>query len=229
MPATVRSRLVQGMSRTNLFGAIALLAASFLALHGLNRLTVDVELLRIGEQTLWTWVTSTLFAAAALSSLGFMALQRPGRRWPWAAVAGLMLALSADEVATIHERLEADGGSQFSFFLLQPLIALVAVALFVRLMRALERDARVWIALAAGALLLAQAGSTLSAEAQLPHAVNVAQAIAEELLEMLVPAFILAATLPAVWPRVAAGFEPEELEPGFERVDTPEAVRAIRR
>ena len=216
---TVGSRRVQGMRRTTQYGAIALLSVSFLALHGVNRLTVDVELLRIGEQTLWTWVTSTLFFAGALSAFGFMAMQRPGKRWPWGAVAGLMLALSADEVATIHERLEAEGGSQLSFFLLQPLIALAAVALFVRLMRALERDARAWIALAAGALLLAQVGSTLSAEAQLPHAINVAQAIAEELLEMLVPAFILAATLPAVWPRVAAAFELGALDAELEAGD----------
>ena len=202
--------------------AIGALAASFLALHGLNRVTVDIEILRIGEQTLWTWVTSTLFAASAVAALGFMALQRPGRRWPWGAVAGLMLALSADEVATIHERLEADAGSDFSFFLLQPLIALAAVALFVRLMRAVDRDARVWITLAAAALVLAQAGSTLSAEGDLPKGVNTAQAITEELLEMLVPAFILAATLPALWPRVAAALRSEDPAARPERLDVSE-------
>ena len=209
----MRSRAAQGtVSRKSTLVALAVLAASFLVLHGLSRLTVDAKILRLDEQTLWTWLTSTLFAASALSALGFMALQRPGRRWPWAAVAALMLALSADEVATIHERLETEAGSQFSFFLLQPLIALVAVALFVRVMRALDHEARIWVALAAGALLLAQAGSTLSAEADLPGAANTAQAIAEELLEMLVPAFILAATLPALWPRMAAALRPEDLQ-----------------
>ena len=215
-------------SRTATVIAIGALAASFLVLHGLSRLTVDVEVLRIGEQTLWTWLTSTLFAASALSSLGFMALQPPGRRWAWAAVAALMLVLSVDEVATVHEQLEDEVGSQFSFFLLQPLLALAAVALFVRLMRALDREARLWVALAAAALVLAQAGSTLSAEAGLPEAANTAQAIAEELLEMLVPAFILAATLPAVWPRVRGALEPDAPEEGVGRAE-PLAPRSITR
>lgn len=192
------------VGRTAAAVAIGALAASFLALHGLSRLTIDLQILRLSEQSLWTWVTSTLLAASALSAFGFMALQRPGGRWPWAAVAALMLALSADEVATVHERLESSGGARFSFFLLQPLVALAALALFARLARAVDRDARIWIALAAGALLLAQAGSSVSAEADLPEAATVAQAIAEELLEMLMPAFILAATLPAVWPRVVS-------------------------
>lgn len=200
-------------NRKGVVAAIALLAGSFLVLHGANRVTFDFELLRIGEQTLWTWVTSMLFAASALTAFGFMALQRPGARWPWGAVGGLMLVLSADEVAAVHERLEAEAGSGFSFFVLQPLIALAAVVLFVRLMRALEHDARVWVGLAAGALVLAQAGSTISAELELARALNTGQAIAEELLEMLVPAFILAATLPAVWPRVAAAFDRHTLEP----------------
>ena len=221
--------LMVAVSRSTAFVAIGLLAASFLSLHGLNRVTLDFELLRIGEQTLWTWVTSILFAASALAAAAFMALQRPGRRWPWAAVAALMLALSADEIMTIHERLEDETGSQVSFFLLQPLIAIAAVALFVRLMRALDGDARFWIALAAGALVLAQAGSTLSAEAELPGALNTAQAIAEELLEMLVPAFILAATLPALWPRLAAALELDAVEPGLGRVDEGETARLTRR
>ena len=217
-----------GISPSTAVMAIGLLAASFLALHGLNRVTFDFELLRIGEQTLWTWVTSILFAASALAAAAFTSLQGPGRRWPWAAVAGLMFALSADEIMAIHERLEADGGSQLSFFLIQPLIAIAAVALFVRLMRALGRDARVWAALAAGALVLAQVGSTLSAEAQLPNAVNVGQAIAEELLEMLVPAFILAATLPALWPRLVAALELEPLDRGRGRLDAVETSRVTR-
>jgi hypothetical protein len=152
-------------------------------------------------------VTSTLFAASALTAFGFMALQPPAARWPWATMGALMLALSADEVAAVHERLE-EASSDLSFLVLQPMIALAAVALFVRMIRTLERDARAWIALAAAALVLAQIGSTIVAELEVPNAVNVGQAIAEELLEMLVPAFILAATLPAVWPRVAAGFDP---------------------
>jgi len=203
---------VRAPDRKDAIAAIALLAGSFLILHGVNRLTFDVWLLRIGEQTLWTWVNSTLFTASALSALAFMALQRPGTRWPWAVVGAFMLALSADEVATVHERLEAEAGSQFSLFVLQPLIALAAVLLFVRLMRALEHDARVWVGLAAVALVLAQAGSTIAAEVELPQAVDTGESIAEELLELLVPAFILAATLPAVWPRVAAALEPAALE-----------------
>ena len=186
---------------------IGVLVVSFLTMHGLNRVTVDAELLRIGEQSLWTWVTSTLFAASALSALGVMVLQVHGARWPWAAMAGLMLALSADEVAVIHERLE-EASSQLSFLVLQPLLALAAVGLFIRLMHALEGDSRGWLGLAAGALVLAQLGSTLVAEIGVPHAVEVGQAISEELLEMLVPAFVLAATLPAVWPRVIDALAP---------------------
>lgn len=219
-------------NRQRAVAAIALLAGSFLVLHGVNRLTVDVWLLRIGEQTLWTWVNTTLFTASALSAFGFMALQRPGARWPWGAVGGLMLLLSADEVATVHERLEAEAGSQFSFFVLQPLIALAAVVLFVRLMRALEHESRVWVGLAAAALVLAQAGSTIVAEVQVAQAVDTGESIAEELLEMLVPAFILTATLPAVWPRVAAAFD--RLDADFPQVDAvepaaPEQLRPRRR
>lgn len=193
--------------RAAVLGPIGVLAVSFLTLHGLNRVTVDAELLRIGEQSLWTWVTSTLFAASAASALGVMVLQGRGARWPWAAMAGFMLALSADEVAAIHERLE-EAGSQFSFLVLQPLLAFAAVALFIRVRRALEGDSRVWLGLAAGALVLAQLGSTLVAEVGVPHAAEVGQAIAEELLEMLVPAFVLAATLPVVWPRVVEALAP---------------------
>jgi hypothetical protein len=199
---------VGALKRRDGVAAIAWLAGVFLFLHGMNRVTVDVWLLRIGEQTIWTWVNSTLFSAAALSAFGHMALQRPGARWPWGVMGAFMLALSVDEVAAIHERLEVEAGSQFSFFVLQPLVALAALVLFVRLMRALDRDSRVWVGLAAVALVLAQLGSTVVAEAQVPQAVETGEAIAEELLEMLVPAFLLAATLPAVWPRVAAALEP---------------------
>ncbi|HEU0024476.1 MAG TPA: hypothetical protein VFQ12_07590, partial [Thermoleophilaceae bacterium] len=109
---------------------------------------------------------------------------------------------SVDEVATVHEQVEAEGGSSLSFFVLQPLVAIAAVALFVRLLDLLGRDERVWVVLAAGALVLAQVGSTIDAELQLPYALDKGWNVAEELFEMLVPAFILAATLPGVWQRV---------------------------
>ena len=215
-----------GVSRKAVLAAIAGLSAAFLGLHGVNRVTVDVEILRIGEQTVWTWLGSMLFAASALSALGFMALQRRGTRWPWAVMAVLMLALSVDEVATVHERVEEEGGSSLSLLVLQPLVAIAAVALFVRLLRALDREARVWVVLAAVALVIAQAGSTLDSEVDLPYALHEAWRVAEELLELLVPAFILAATLPTVWERVAPAFDHRTPEAGRKPAGT--AAPAVR-
>lgn len=194
------------ISRDTLIKAIGLLIVAFVVLHGLNRLTVDVQPLRIGEQSLWTWLTSTLFAVGALSTFAFSRLQPRGDRWPWVALAGVMLALSVDEVATIHERIETEGGSDLSFLVLQPLLALAVLGLFVQLMRAPTRDARIWIGLAAVALVLAQVGSTVDEKIELSGVLDGGQAAAEELLEMLVPAFLTSATLPAVWSRLAPVF-----------------------
>ena len=183
--------------------AIALLAGVFLTLHGLNRVTFDLLVFRIGEQTVWTWLTSTLFFAASVVVVAFVVLRRPPARWPWIALAVLMSALSLDEVAALHERVESEGGSDLSFFVLQPLTAGAAVILFLGIRRALDRAERLWVALAAGALVVAQIGSTLAAEVDLPHVLHEGWTIAEELLEMLVPALVLAATLPTVWRHLA--------------------------
>lgn len=188
--------------------AIALLVVGFLVLHGLSRATVDLEILRIGERTVWTWLTSTLFAAAALSAAAFAAMQRGGARRPWVAAAVLMVALSLDEVATLHESIEEEGGSQLSLFLIQPLIALVVIALLVRLSRDLGRDERLWMVFAAVVLAVAQVGSMVDSEVELPHVLHEGWRSAEELLEMLVPAFLLAATVPAPWQRVAGALRP---------------------
>jgi hypothetical protein len=188
---------------------LAIVCAVFVVIHVVNVATADQDFLRINEeQNVWTWLISLVFAAAAASAWAFGALQQPGARWPWTTVGGVMLLLSADEVAMFHERIETDVSEDLSLLLLQPLLALAALALFIRLMRALEREARRLVGLAAAALVLAQAGSTVDSETEEPAGIDAVHDVVEEVLEVSVPTFVLAATLPLVWPRLKDALRP---------------------
>lgn len=182
-----------------ILGAVAAAISVFLALHVINKATADGEWLRMdAEQNLVTWFGSALFLIAALASFGRSGLT-PDRRVAWLGLGALMLALSIDEVAMIHERLEDAGDSRLSFFILQPVIAVGAVALLVAIMRDLDPADRPLIAAAIAALILAQAGSIAYSQLELEGAVGAAQGLSEEILELAVPGLVLAAALPRVW------------------------------
>lgn len=70
-------------------------------------------------------------------------------------------------------------------------------------MRGIGRDERPLITAAIITLVLAQAGSILASELELAGPVAAAQGILEEVLELLVPGFLLAAALPAAGPPAA--------------------------
>jgi hypothetical protein len=170
--------------------AIALLALA----HVVNRLTVDVELLRLdAEANLPTWASSLQFGLAGIACLALVATDRV-RRWWWAAVGALLLLLSLDEFATLHERLSAEIGAATAEWFVQPLAGIVAIVVLVSAGRRAGGATQRLLMAAVGALVLAHLAE-LATPAPEQGAVAAALKVVEESLEMLVGAFVLAAAV----------------------------------
>jgi hypothetical protein len=167
---------------------IALLVAA----HVVNRLTVDSDLLRLdAEANLPTWASSGLFGLAGLAWLAVAAAERSERRLR-ATLGALLLVLSLDELATLHERLSAEIGASTAEWIVQPLAGLAAIALLVAAGRRAGATARRLLLAALGALVLGHLAE-LATPAPEEGPVAAALKIVEESLEMLVGAFALAA------------------------------------
>lgn len=66
-----------------------------------------------GERTVWTWFNCTVLAAGGVAQALTGAVRRveTRRSWPWFVLAGVLFALSLDDLVALHERLEPLGRS----------------------------------------------------------------------------------------------------------------------
>jgi hypothetical protein len=168
--------------------------ALLVAVHVANRLTVNAELLRLdAEANLPTWFSSLQFALAGAACLA-VAVARRRASWPWGLLGALMVLLSLDEVATLHERLSAQVGGTLAEVVIQPVAGLAVIALFVVVGRRAERTARRLLLAAAAALLLGHAAELATPPPEEGH-VAAALKIAEESFEMMLGALVLAAAV----------------------------------
>jgi hypothetical protein len=177
--------------------AIALLAAA----HAINRVTFDSDLLRLDlEANVPTWASSMLFGLAGLASVvvGAAARQRL-----WIGLGALVLALSIDELAALHERLSGQLGADAAEWIVQPLAGLAAIALLVAVGRQAGGSVQRLLLAAVAALVLGHLAE-LATPAPEEGPVAAALKILEESLEMLVAAFVLGA---AVAHAVALGWD----------------------
>lgn len=165
---------------------IALLAAA----HTINRLTFDSDLLRLDlEANVPTWASSLWFGVAGLACLALGAAERRGL---WAGLGALVLLLSLDEVAGMHERLSADLGATAAEWVVQPVAGLATIALLAGVGRTAGGTAQRLLLAAAAALVLGHLAE-LATPAPEEGPVAAALKVVEESLEMLVAAFVLAA------------------------------------
>jgi hypothetical protein len=161
----------------------------------INLSLIDVET----ESSLTTWWTSFQFGLAGLAS-GAVAALESGAVWVWGPISGAMMLFSVDEVGQMHERFEGVAGSEWVVRAAEPIVAVAIFAFTIYALRRLGRPQRLLLVLAAFALLAANAiaavndtGAT-AASSWSEHLLGVQ----EELSEMLVGSFVLAAAVPLV-------------------------------
>jgi hypothetical protein len=166
---------------------------------GLDRLVnwagIDSAVLEIsGEQNVATWFSSVQFAAAAAVAAAAVHLGA-ARALVWGPVAAVGAVFSLDEVAMLHERVEGltDGGALVN--VVEPLVALFALAAAVYVLRHVSTRERLLLLAAGAALLLAQVFAAVNSD-DLPAFQANALSAAEEWAEMLVGTFVLAAAAP---------------------------------
>lgn len=160
--------------------------------HVIDRLTIDADLLRLDlEANLPTWFSSLQFGLAGVASLLLGGSRAPERRL-WTAVGVLMLLLSLDELATLHERISAQIGADPAELVVQPLIGLAVIALLLDTAWRTGGVARVLLVAAVGALVLGHLAE-LATPAPEEGPVAAALKIVEESFEMLLAALVLSA------------------------------------
>ncbi|MGI8779092.1 MAG: hypothetical protein ACR2L8_02780, partial [Solirubrobacteraceae bacterium] len=166
--------------------------ASLALVHVVNRVTVDSDLLRLDtEANLPTWASSLQFGLAGIACLLVAAADRGGRG-RWSGVSALLLVLSLDELATLHERLSAEIGAAVAEWIVQPLAGLAAIALLVAAGRQAGGVTRQLLLAAVGTLVAGHLAE-LATPAPEEGLVAAALKIVEESLEMLMGALVLAA------------------------------------
>jgi hypothetical protein len=171
--------------------------------HVINRLTFDSDVLRLDlEANLPTWASSMQFGVAGLACLAVAAADRTGRGL-WAAVGVLLLVLSLDELATMHERLSAAIGATPAEWIVQPLAGVTAIALLLATGRHAAGTARRLLHAAAAALVLGHLAE-LATPGREEGTAAAGLKVVEESLEMLVGALVLAATTAHAGPRLHA-------------------------
>jgi hypothetical protein len=132
-------------------------AAGFVALHIVNRLTIDSELLNINEeQNIPSWGSTFIFTVA-----GLIALVAGAERRVWLAVGVVMVAFSLDDVAMLHERFEEDTDESLALLEIEPLMALAVVVVFAFAFRAATRLSRYMLLGGVLALFVAQGTSSV--------------------------------------------------------------------
>ena len=149
-----------------------------------------------GEQNLVTWLTSMSFAAAAAASFAAASLGE-GRPLAWFSIAAFAGLLSLDEIAMLHERTEEELGGQVIVDYVEPVIAVVALALGVYAARVVSARERAMLLCAVSTLAAAVFVGAANSDSISTFVAN-GLSVLEEALELMVPFFILAAALPAV-------------------------------
>jgi hypothetical protein len=165
--------------------------AGFVALHLVNRLTIDSQLLNINEeQNIQSWGSTFVFTVA-----GLIALVAGLESRVWLAVGVVMVAFSLDDVAMLHERLEEETDEGVALLEIEPLLALAVVAVFVLAARTVAKLPRLLLIGGVLALFVAQGTSSvgfLRDELGIPLGVLV---VIEEGAELLAGILVAAAAV----------------------------------
>jgi hypothetical protein len=157
---------------------------------------IDLDFVSVGgEQDVATWLTSLLFGLAAGAAMLLVKTSKR-RLWPWGPIAAAMALFSLDEIAMLHERVEAELGSEWVVRFAEPVAALLVLVLAVSLLRRVRRRERLLLVAAAGVLFLAQLTAGINDAVELGNLSGDPVGAAEECLELLVGAFVLAAAGP---------------------------------
>lgn len=172
-----------------------------------------------GEANLWTWFNVLLLGAGSVLfvAVGALTRRRGGPSTAWFGSAVLLAALSLDDLASLHERLEGigraagGGGLAFAWVLPGAVLGLVVLAAMAVLARHLRGAAR-WRLVVGVAVLL---GSALGLETVTGLVLDAGDGTTrgyvvlvhvEELLEAVGAVLILAAPLPMLsWRRATDG------------------------
>lgn len=183
----------------------AAVAAALVALNLLDRVAdIDSSLIDLEtENSLTTWWSSFQFGLAAIAALAVVLLDG-GPATVWAPIAAVMAVFSVDEVAQLHERVEGVSEGHWIVGAVEPLVAVAILAFAVYALRRLTHQQRVLLVLAAVFLVAANASGALN-DAGATTASSWGEhllAAQEEVCEMLVGTFVLAAALPAVVARL---------------------------
>lgn len=163
--------------------------------HVLNSVAFDWPFLNLNaEQNLPTWMSSLGFACAGLAWLAAGFGNAPPQR-AWAALGVLMLALSLDDVAMIHEYLEDVGNERAMLLVIEPALALMIVASFAATARTLPRPSRQLLWSGLMALIVAQLASSSGFLAEGGTLSTAALAAVEESSEMMMAVLVLSAAV----------------------------------
>ena len=149
-----------------------------------------------GEQNLATWLTSVSFAGAAAASFG-VAWLRGGNRIAWMSTGSVAALFSVDEIVMLHEGAEDALGGQAIVDYAEPVIALVALALGFYAARTVTQRERAFLLCALASLAGAIMLGAVNGDSLAGFVSNGLSAL-EEVLELLVAFFVLAAALPAL-------------------------------
>lgn len=172
---------------------VVLVALNLLSrVAGLDSPILDIET----ESNPATWWSSFQFGLAGLAAAAVVVFDA-GPALVWGPIAGAMGFFSLDEVAQLHEKFEESVGGSWVVTALEPLVALGILAFAVYALRRLGKAERILLVLAAVALVAANVSGGITESVTTESSVlEHAFAVQEELCEMLVGTFVLAAALP---------------------------------
>jgi hypothetical protein len=192
----LRERFVTRPLAWKAVAVLVALEAVLVLLHGANRLALgDGHFLALdAEKNLPTWFSSSIFMLAAVSWLLLASRRAEGRRF-FGAIGLLLLALSLDEAAEIHDRIEHLADFRVAMLGWEPLLAVLVIWLFIQAYRRLGARSRLLVVCGAVCLGSAQFTSALNGTIDFFYLGEVALGVAEEWLEMLTATFLLAAAI----------------------------------
>ena len=148
------------------------------------------------ETNLPTWLSSAQFLLAGVACLVAASYQDNAR--PWLALALVLTAFSADEIAMFHERIETRAGAQAVILATVPVLAAGGVAMARSLRGSVSREGALLLFGAAVSIVLAQAAGACVEVFDITGVGFDVLAIAEELLELLTGALALTAAVNSV-------------------------------
>jgi hypothetical protein len=151
------------------------------------------------ESNVPTWFSSTQFVLAAMACM-WVGRSDPRAGRSWLLLGLVFLFFSFDEVAMIHERLEAHGSEDLFQFGIEPLIGLAVIAIFYRAMQSVPERTRRFLLAAIVALIASQACSAAASKLYGEDGSGAGfdtLAILEEVFKFLTGTFALVAALDA--------------------------------